>query len=369
MSSGERTSFSTLCDPADGSMTDSKSGGTVWRRREAREEVQVVLVHALRAAPIGVGLLLAGSVAAAELGTVRVGVLEFGTVNWELDVIEHHGLDEAAGFELEVQAYASGQATNIALQGKAVDAIVDDWLWVSRQRSAGQDLVYAAPYSSTVGAVMVPADSGIEDLADLKGRKLGIAGGPIDKSWLLTQGLAAQRHGMDLARAVEEVFGAPPLLQEKLRSGELDAVLTYWHYAARLEAQGYRRLLGVADAMEELGGAGDVPQLGYVMWGPWVEANPELVEAFARASRGAKQILSESDQEWERLRPTIKAEDDATLAALRRRYREGIPRSWGPDEWKKAGTLYEILAGPGGEALVGDAKQLAEGTFWPGVTF
>jgi NitT/TauT family transport system substrate-binding protein len=314
-------------------------------------------------------MLIAGPADAADLGTIRVGVLQFGTVNWELDVIRHHGLDEAQGFTLEVQPFASGQATNVALQGKAVDAIVDDWLWVSRQRSAGQDLVFAVPYSSAVGAVMVPADSGIEDLIGLKGKKLGIAGGPIDKSWLLLQALAAQRHDLDLTQAVEKVFGAPPLLQEKLITGELDAVLNYWHYAARLEAKGYRRLLSVAEAIRHLGGAGEVPQLGYVMWGTFADAHPELVEAFARASREAKRMLLESDQEWQRLRPIIKAEDEATLAALRSRYREGVPRSWGPDEWKRADVLYGILAEIGGEALVGDARQLAEGTFWPGVTF
>jgi len=216
---------------------------------------------------------------------------------------------------------------------------------------------------------MVPADSDIDDLSDLKGKKLGIAGGPIDKSWLLLQGLAAQRHDMDLALAVEEVFGAPPLLQEKLIGGELDAVLNYWHYAARLEARGYRRLLGVAQAIRELGGGGDVPQLGYVMRGAWADQHAELVRAFARASRQAKRILLASDQEWQRLQPIIKAGDDATLAALRARYREGVPESWGPKVWHDAGVLHALLAELGGEALVGDAEQLAEHTFWPGVTF
>ena len=89
-----------------------------------------------------VALLLAlasWAAGAQDLGTVKVGVLEFGTVNWELDVIKHHGLDRERGFTLEVQAFASGQATNVALQGEAVDAIVDDYLWVSRQRSRRPD--------------------------------------------------------------------------------------------------------------------------------------------------------------------------------------------------------------------------------------
>ena len=109
------------------------------------------------------------------------------------------------------------------------------------------------PFSSTVGALMVPPDSDIASLADLKGKKIGVAGGPLDKSWLLLQGLAAKRHGMDLAAEVEPVYGAPPLLNEKVQTGELDAVLNYWHFAARLDAKGYEELVGVEEAIGELG--------------------------------------------------------------------------------------------------------------------
>ena len=185
---------------------------------------------------------------AQDLGTVRVGVLEFGTVNWELDVIKHHGLDAARGFKLEVQGFGSGQATNVALQGGAVDAMVDDYLWVSRQRSDGEMLSFV-PSRARSARWWCRRISTVASLADLEGRKVGVAGGPVDKSWLLLQGLAAQRHGIDLAAAVEPVFGAPPLLNEKVPDGELDAVLNYWHFTARLEAKGYRQLVGVEEAI------------------------------------------------------------------------------------------------------------------------
>ena len=45
----------------------------------------------------------------AELETVRIGVLKFGTVNWELDVIRHHGLAE--GIRLDVVELAGKPAT------------------------------------------------------------------------------------------------------------------------------------------------------------------------------------------------------------------------------------------------------------------
>jgi NitT/TauT family transport system substrate-binding protein len=328
----------------------------------------VIRARQIAAGFIAVGVALAPWLARAQdLGTVKVGVLEFGTVNWELDVIKHHGLDKERGFILEVQGFGSGQATNVALQGEAVDAIVDDYMWVSRQRHDGQMLAFV-PFSSTVGALMVPPDSGIETMADLAGKKIGIAGGPIDKSWLLIQGLAAKRHGMDLAAAAEPVYGAPPLLNEKVLDGELDAVLNYWHFAARLEGKGYRQLVGVEEAISELGVASVPPQLGYVFHQSFAEANPELIAAFAGASRAAKQLL-ESDEEWERIRPLTRAEDDATFEALKRRFREGIIEHWGEAEQADAAELYAILAELGGEELVGGATELAPGTFVAGVTY
>jgi NitT/TauT family transport system substrate-binding protein len=282
-------------------------------------------------------------------------------------VIEHHGLDAKEGFTLEVTGFAANDAADVALMGEAVDGIVEDWLWVSRLRGEGVPLTFI-PYSSSVGALMVPADGSIDSLADLDGKRLGIAGGPLDKSWLLIQALAKEQ-GVDLAEVSEPVYGAPPLLTEKFRSGELDAVINYWHFAARLEAEGHRRLIDVTQAQEALGVPADTPQLGYVLREEWADAQAELVQAFARASRAAKTIMDQSDEEWERLRPLTRAEDDATLEALKRRYREGSVRSWGERERQAARKLYGVLAELGGEQLVGNSPVLVDGTFWSGVSY
>ena len=315
-----------------------------------------------------IGTLVAAGAQATDLGTVRIGVLQFGTVNWELDVIKHHELDAKEGFTLEIQGFGNNDAADVALMGGAVDGIVEDWLWVSRQRSQGAALTFI-PYSSSIGALMVAAGSGMEDLGDLEGKRIGVAGGPLDKGWILVQGLARDRYDIDLASQAEPVYGAPPLLTEKLRSGELDAVLNYWHFCARLEAEGYERLIGVAEAQEALGVPADTPQLGYIFHEDWANQNAELVEAFAEASRNAKQIMVESEEEWQRLRPLTRAEDDATLEALKSRYREGVVRSWGDEERQAAADLYAVLAALGGERLVGSSPTLADGTFWAGVTY
>lgn len=294
--------------------------------------------------------------------TVRVGVLKFGTVNWELDTIKHHKIDEKHGVNVDVRFFAGEDATNVALMAGEVDFIVSDWLWVSRQRASGEDLTMF-PYSTSVGALMVPPESPIKTLADLKGKKIGVAGGPIDKSWLLLQGLARKEKTGDLAADNEIAYGAPPLLAEKAQQGELDAVLNFWHYCARLEAVGFRRLVSANEAAEALGASGSVSALGYIFHESWANAHPDAVAGFMAASKEAKVLLGSSDEEWVRLAPVIKAEGQA-LTVLRDRYREGIPKRAIEDEEKDAAALYAVLADLGGEKLVGSSKTLMPGTYW-----
>ena len=64
----------------------------------------------------------------AEAETVKVGVLKFGTVNWELKSMKHAEFDLRNGVDVEIVPYAGGDATRIALQGGEVDVIVADWL-------------------------------------------------------------------------------------------------------------------------------------------------------------------------------------------------------------------------------------------------
>jgi hypothetical protein len=81
-------------------------------------------------------------------------------------------------------------------------------------------------------------------------------------------------------------------------------------------------------------------------------------------TRTAKEILSTSDAEWEKIAPLTGAPDAATLRAYRDRYREGIPRRPIADEEADARVLYRVLAEIGGRELVGPAQELDSGTFY-----
>jgi NitT/TauT family transport system substrate-binding protein len=116
----------------------------------------------------------------------------------------------------------------VALQAGHVDMIVVDWLWVARQRAAGDDWSFV-PFSNAVGALIAAAVSSVRDVPDLAGRTLGVAGSPLDKSWLILRAYATQHHGIDLNARANISFGAHPLLAEQMKAGRLDALLTIGH--------------------------------------------------------------------------------------------------------------------------------------------
>jgi len=298
---------------------------------------------------------------AQDLPQLRAAVLKVGTVNWELQTIKANGFDTANGFELVVQPYADNGATRVALEGGTADMMVADWIWVARQNASGKHFV-AIPYSRAVGGLVVPGDSEAESLADLKGAKIGIAGGPLDKSWLILRAYSEKEYGVDLKAETEQVFGAPPLIFKAGLSGETAGAINFWHFLAKMKAAGMRELISVTGASEALGLDPDTPLLSYVLQQEFLYANPGIGQALYAASRDAKDLLMQSDAAWEAIRPMMNAKNDAEFQALRDDWRAGIPRPGNVDP-AAANAFLQVMARLGGAELVGQATTLPAGLF------
>jgi len=274
---------------------------------------------------------------------LKVGSLKFGTVNWLLDTIAGDKVDIREGVRIERLELASNQATTVALQAGAVDLIVD-WLWAMRQRAEGNSLLFW-PYSNALGALMVPRDKGFTSLADLKGKRIGVAGSALDKSWLLLRAFSRNKLNADLTEIV-------------------DGVLTFWNFAARLDAAGYQPLIDMIDVMTELGVIPSPPLVGFVWREELLRTKPDQMTAFFRAVSGANQILKTDETAWERLRPAMGIGSDAEFGRLRDYFRAGIPTPWGAAETQAAERLFGILSELGGPELVGPRTRFDPTLFW-----
>ena len=321
-----------------------------------------LMIKRLFAAGLALVASLTLALSAEAADRLRVALQKTGTAAWEIEVIKAHGLDKAANLDIETTELASTEAGKIALVGGAADMVVGDWLWAARERALGDKLLFT-PYSTALGAVMAPKDSPVHTVADLAGRSIGVAGGPLDKSWLLLRA-ATLSAGHDLTRDARPSYGAPPLIAEKLVQGETETALEFWNFAADLEGRGFRRAIEMADVEKALGATGPVAMTGYVFNEAFAASHKDALKRFFAATTEARKILGEDPSAWAPIKARLRLNDDAALAVYRQRYLDGVPKRTVAEEAADARILYRRLAEIGGEELVGKAKELDTGLFY-----
>jgi NitT/TauT family transport system substrate-binding protein len=310
------------------------------------------------------GLIFSAAVAAPAHAAdkFRIAIQSTGTFGWELAVARAYGLDKQADLDLETTELATTEAGKIALIGGGADMILSDWLWVARERGLGNRLVFY-PHSTALGAVMVKDAAAFRKPSDFIGKKLGVAGGSLDKSWLMLQAWAL-RKGVDLKSQATIVFAAPSLLAEKLAQGELDAALEFWTFAAKLQAKGFERAVDMTEVESELGATGPVIVTGYVFSDSFAAKNGPALARFFDMMTKAKKLIADDEAAFDKIAPMTGASDAAGLAIIRLYYRLGIPtRPLAADE-QDAAAIFKVLAAIGGENLVGSATALDPGVFY-----
>ena len=204
------------------------------------------------------------------------------------------------------------------------------------------------------------AREGVETICDLKGQSVGVVGGETDKSWLILQALATKDCGFDLSEETKVLTGAPPLMSQQLETGAVQAVSTYWHFAAKLRAAGMPEVMGVGEAMTQLGIDPAPPMIGFVWDADRLDA--DLAGAMLRAAEAGRETLSD-DAAWEPLRPMMRVKSDAEFAALRDAFQAGRPGPWTQANTDAAEKLYNLLTDLGGAGFKAEAGPFTPAIF------
>ncbi|MGP9832571.1 ABC transporter substrate-binding protein [Marinobacter sp. NSM] len=282
----------------------------------------------------------------ADLPVVTISVLQFGTAHWELDHLQHRKLDQQNGYRLDLKLVANLPASRLAVTSGSVDGAVADLLWAQSRFTAGTPYRYV-PFSSQIGDIVVPETSAVRSVADLAGKRIGVAGGPDSKGWVLLNRVAANQ-GIDLSKDARVQYAAPPLLNQALKRGQVDAIVTYWHFSARLRGEGgWRSAFGMADLLGALDLDPNLPVLGYVFPEAWAQQHAGLIESFARSLQQTKAELAGEPSHWQRLRPLMGQSTDAVFEALRDGFVAGTPA---PMTAQRRADLQRLLVLTGADA-------------------
>jgi NitT/TauT family transport system substrate-binding protein len=295
--------------------------------------------------------------------SIEVGLQATGPAAWEIAAMQAAHIDAEHGIAVEVSEVADTAAGQAALQARQVNAILSDVIWTSNQRHGGADFAFV-PHALVTGGLMVMPGGQVGSVADLAGASIGVAGGAMDPSYAVLQAHLAAQTGGVAADAIDVRFEAPPVINELLLSGEIDAALNLWEFNAQAAAGGAVELISVADMLRDLGVERTPPLLGWVFSERWARSHRDEITRFLDASYETKQLLLQDDAIWDTIRPSMgEGLSDADFAALRDGYRRGIVTSYGQADIDAAAAAFALMARYGGG---GDAGEIAEGTFWEG---
>jgi NitT/TauT family transport system substrate-binding protein len=286
-------------------------------------------------------------------GAVRIMINPAGTMGMGPAVIKKYGLDKKHGFDLQVVSYSDQKSATAAIQSGSAEMVVFDWLATARLRAAGTPVVGIAPFLTYVNSVVVPQDSALKTMADLKGKRVGVAH-KTGFDWIIMQAAAQKLYGMDIGKAVEVREGAVPLLRGLLEKGDLDATQMWNSLTPEMLASGkYRPLVTIRELTEKMG-LPTVPFLLFSMREDYAAKHPGNARAFVAAYRDAVDILMKDEDVWVEHGAKLKL-SPASLKFFKEQVRRDLLKSFAPEmSTGLASTLTAI------NAVAADAVRLKE---------
>lgn len=225
-------------------------------------------------AALAAAVALSGSAGFAADKEIRVGFQKYGT----LVLLKGKGLLEEAlaplGYDVKWAEFAAGPQMLEALNAGAIDIAQTGEAPPIFAQAASPRLAYIAfePPAPAGEAILVPKDSPIQSLADLKGKKIALNKGS-NVHFLLVRALESAGVGYD---EVEPTFLTPADARAAFASGAVDAWAIWDPFQASAEQ--------TLEARELANAEGLAPNYQFYLGDRgFVETNPEAVRALIEA--------------------------------------------------------------------------------------
>jgi len=309
--------------------------------------------------------LLAASAATggekSKQATVKVIVID-GTQRFPLYVMRTRGIADKYNLKVEETPVSGPQAQFTAMQTGDFQIATTSWFPVVLMRAQGFRFIIVFPVSSYTDDIVVRADSPLKSMADLKGKRIGISGGPASSGTWIFRTEAVRFFEFDPMKEAKVQFGAAPLLIGLLENNELAAVLIQNPQVVRLlETKKFRSLTSFGDIWREKTGQ-DVMLVTIVMNEDWAKANREIAKRFVAAFKESAEYLKAHPEVWPEVAEQIGIKTATGAKLLQERTAKSLLTRWDKkllDEQYRYGTEVMKIFGDS-EAI---PKQIPSDTF------
>lgn len=215
-----------------------------------------------------------------------------------------------AGYDVEVTftEFESGPPENEAFASNLQDIGVMGNVPAISGIAAGQQrsIIGIAYNGEQTEAVLVPEDSAIKAVSDLKGKKVGLVIGSIAQNYM-NELLKANGLSLDDIELINLSTGEQ---QQALATGQVDAVATWEPTITKIEAAGAGKVL--ADGTGVFLGENPI-----VARTEYVEQNPEIVKIFLEQyQKAAEEIVANPEAYAEKYAEQLGLEQDLFVTAL-----------------------------------------------------
>lgn len=262
---------------------------------------------------------IAGTAIAAEEAVLRIGYQKYGT----LVLLRAKGSLEPRlakeGVKVQWTEFPGGPQLLEGLNVGGIDFGVTGETPPVFAQAAGADLVYVAnePPAPTSEAILVPKDSPIKKVADLKGKKVGLNKGS-NVHYLLVRAL--EEAGLTYAD-IQPVFLNPADGRAAFQNGNLDAWVIWDPYQAAAEKQLSARTLRDGKKLV------DNHQF-YLARRNYAAANPKILKILIEEVRGVGDWSKKNPAEvTKQVAPLIGLPEDITRIAVERQGYGVVPIS------------------------------------------
>lgn len=251
-----------------------------------------------------------GAITQAQAETLRIGYQKYGT----LVLLKANGSLEkrlaAKGIDVKWTEFPGGPQLLEGLNVGSVDFGTTGETPPVFAQAAGADLLYVAfePPAPTSEAILVPKDSPIKSVAELKGKKVALNKGS-NVHYLLVRAL--EEAGLKYSD-IQPVYLPPADARAAFERGSVDAWVIWDPFQAAAEQQLQARTL--------VDGKGLVSNHQfYLATRPYAEQHPEVIEALVEEIRGIGEwVKANNEQTVAQVAPLLGLSADITRLAVQR---------------------------------------------------